>query len=77
MKLKEPSLVLRCRHADMVLVKSVLQLAKDRYAAIMKAHPPDVIVDEDTFLAAADDSSTPGHTWYSLSFLLFNFICQL
>eukprot|EP00250_Pteridium_aquilinum_P008544 c18027_g1_i1 orf=255-962(-) len=61
-KLKEPFLVLQCRHADLGLVKSVLQLAKDRYAAKMKAHPPDVVVDEKIFLPADDESSPLGRT---------------
>lgn len=60
LKLKEPSLLLRCRQADMGLVKSVLQFAKDKYAAKTKAHPPEVIVDENTFLPADDDLSNPG-----------------
>ncbi|KAI5074653.1 hypothetical protein GOP47_0010614 [Adiantum capillus-veneris] len=61
-KLKEPHLVLKCRHADLKLVKSVLQLAKDRFAAKMKDHPPDVVIDEETFLPAADELNTPGRT---------------
>eukprot|EP00250_Pteridium_aquilinum_P008545 c18027_g1_i2 orf=2190-2900(-) len=72
-KLKEPFLVLQCRHADLGLVKSVLQLAKDRYAAKMKAHPPDVVVDEKIFLPADDESSPLGRTWY---FLLAFFVCM-
>ncbi|MCO5558846.1 hypothetical protein L7F22_012434 [Adiantum nelumboides] len=61
-KMKEPHLVLRCRHADLKLVKSVLQVAKDRFAAKMKDHPPDVIIDEEIFLPDAEELSTSGQT---------------
>ncbi|KAH7430686.1 hypothetical protein KP509_08G009200 [Ceratopteris richardii] len=53
--LKEPYVVLQCRHVDVELVKTVLQLAKDKYAAKMKAHPPDVVIDDKFFLAADGD----------------------
>ncbi|GER27175.1 v-type proton ATPase subunit E [Striga asiatica] len=45
LRLKEPSVLLRCRKEDAQLVNSVLDSAKDEYAQKAKVHPPEIIVD--------------------------------
>ncbi|KAL6511055.1 hypothetical protein OROGR_022179 [Orobanche gracilis] len=45
LRLKEPSVLLRCREEDVHLVESVLDLAKDEYAQKAKVHLPEIIVD--------------------------------
>lgn len=45
LRLKEPSVLLRCREEDVHLVDSVLDSAKDEYAQKTKVHPPEIIVD--------------------------------
>ncbi|PKI51607.1 hypothetical protein CRG98_028031 [Punica granatum] len=45
LRLKEPSVLLRCRKDDAHLVESVLDSAKEEYAQKANVHPPDVIVD--------------------------------
>ncbi|KAL3616060.1 hypothetical protein CASFOL_040354 [Castilleja foliolosa] len=45
LRLKEPSLLLRCRKEDVHLVESVLDSAKEEYAKKAKVHSPEIIVD--------------------------------
>ncbi|KAL0436267.1 UNVERIFIED_CONTAM: V-type proton ATPase subunit E [Sesamum radiatum] len=45
LRLKEPSVLLRCREDDVHLVQSVLHSAKEEYAEKSKVHPPEIIVD--------------------------------
>ncbi|KAL6537882.1 hypothetical protein OROHE_012169 [Orobanche hederae] len=45
LRLKEPSVLLRCREEDVHLVESVLDSAKDEYAQKAKVHRPEIIVD--------------------------------
>ncbi|KAL0460812.1 UNVERIFIED_CONTAM: V-type proton ATPase subunit E [Sesamum latifolium] len=45
LRLKEPSVLLRCRKADLHHVRSVLHSAKEEYAEKAKVHPPEIIVD--------------------------------
>ncbi|CAA0836007.1 V-type proton ATPase subunit E1 [Striga hermonthica] len=45
LRLKEPSVLLRCRKEDVNLVESVLDSAKDEYAQKAQVHPPEIIVD--------------------------------
>ncbi|PIM99100.1 Vacuolar H+-ATPase V1 sector, subunit E [Handroanthus impetiginosus] len=45
LRLKEPSVLLRCRKEDVQLVQSVLQSATQEYAEKAKVHPPEIIVD--------------------------------
>ncbi|GER53060.1 v-type proton ATPase subunit E [Striga asiatica] len=45
LRLKEPSVLLRCRKEDVHLVESVLDSAKDEYAQKANVHPPEIIVD--------------------------------
>nr|GLL27624.1 V-type proton ATPase subunit E-like [Ipomoea trifida] len=45
LKLKEPSVLLRCRKDDVHLVEHVLHSAKEEYAAKERVHPPEIIID--------------------------------
>ncbi|CDP12113.1 unnamed protein product [Coffea canephora] len=45
LRLKEPSVLLRCRKDDLHLVESVLNSAKEEYAEKAKVHAPEIIVD--------------------------------
>ncbi|XP_073050883.1 V-type proton ATPase subunit E [Primulina eburnea] len=46
LRLKEPSVLLRCRKDDVQLVNSVLNSAKEEYAEKAKVHPPEIVVDD-------------------------------
>ncbi|XP_075506142.1 V-type proton ATPase subunit E [Primulina tabacum] len=46
LRLKEPSVLLRCRKDDVQLVNSVLNSAKEEYAQKAKVHPPEIVVDD-------------------------------
>lgn len=59
LRLKEPSVLLRCREEDMNLVESVLHAAKKEYAEKAKVHPPDVIVDTHIHLPPAPTHNQP------------------
>ncbi|XP_077239283.1 V-type proton ATPase subunit E-like [Tasmannia lanceolata] len=50
LRLKEPSVLLRCREADHGLVKSVLEEAKKEYAEKANVHAPNVTIDERVYL---------------------------
>ncbi|KAL6610389.1 hypothetical protein ACP70R_040358 [Stipagrostis hirtigluma subsp. patula] len=50
LRLREPSLVLRCREADRGLVESVLEAAKKEYAEKAKVNLPKVIIDGKVYL---------------------------
>ncbi|KAL6575733.1 hypothetical protein OROHE_000714 [Orobanche hederae] len=45
LRLKEPSVLLRCRKEDLHFVESVLHSAKEEYAHKAKVQPPEIIVD--------------------------------
>ncbi|CAA3010249.1 V-type proton ATPase subunit E-like [Olea europaea var. sylvestris] len=45
LRLKEPSVLLRCRKEDVGFVESVLDSAKKEYAKKATVHPPEIIVD--------------------------------
>ncbi|EPS70861.1 hypothetical protein M569_03897, partial [Genlisea aurea] len=46
LKLKEPSVLLRCRKEDLSLVESILESAKEEYASRAKVHTPEINVDQ-------------------------------
>uniref|UniRef100_A0A5B7AU92 Putative V-type proton ATPase subunit E-like n=1 Tax=Davidia involucrata TaxID=16924 RepID=A0A5B7AU92_DAVIN len=50
LRLKEPSVLLRCREVDVGLIESVLQDAKREYAEKAKVHAPKVTVDNCVYL---------------------------
>ncbi|XP_078431655.1 V-type proton ATPase subunit E-like [Wolffia australiana] len=61
LRLKEPSLLLRCRREDIELVESVLDSAKEEYAAIAKVHQPEIVVDHVTYLPPGRRLHHHGH----------------
>ncbi|OIW11105.1 hypothetical protein TanjilG_22912 [Lupinus angustifolius] len=63
LRLKEPSVLLRCREDDLQLVESVLDLAVQEYAEKANVHPPEIIVDKEVYLppAPSDDDSHALH----------------
>lgn len=50
LRLKEPSVLLRCREMDSQLVNSILDAAKQEYAEKAKVHAPKITVDEHVYL---------------------------
>ncbi|OVA13684.1 ATPase [Macleaya cordata] len=50
LRLKEPSVLLRCREVDRGLVQSILEKATQEYAEKAKVHPPKVTVDDRVYL---------------------------
>ncbi|KAA8517620.1 hypothetical protein F0562_015094 [Nyssa sinensis] len=50
LRLKEPSVLLRCREVDVGLVESVLEDAKREYAEKAKVHAPKVTIDKHVYL---------------------------
>ncbi|XP_010244569.1 PREDICTED: V-type proton ATPase subunit E-like [Nelumbo nucifera] len=50
LRLKEPSILLRCREVDRELIESILNEAKKEYAEKAKVHPPKVVIDDRVYL---------------------------
>ncbi|KAK9290365.1 hypothetical protein L1049_008534 [Liquidambar formosana] len=50
LRLKEPSVLLRCREVDLRVVESVLNEAKQEYAEQAKVHAPKITVDNRVYL---------------------------
>lgn len=64
LRLKESSVLLRCREADVSLVDSVLEEAKQEYAEKAKVHPPKVAVDKQTYLPPPPSTAeSHGPSW--------------
>ncbi|CAN7008954.1 unnamed protein product [Brassica rapa subsp. trilocularis] len=59
LRLKEPSVLLRCREEDLGLVESILDDAKEEYAGKANVHAPEVAVDTTIFLPPPPTSSDP------------------
>ncbi|XP_028774825.1 V-type proton ATPase subunit E [Neltuma alba] len=53
LRLKEPSVLLRCRKEDLHLVEHVLNSAAQEYADKASVHPPEIIVDKQVYLPPA------------------------
>ncbi|CAA7402675.1 unnamed protein product [Spirodela intermedia] len=53
LRLKEPSVLLRCRKEDVGLVESVLHSAKHEYAEKANVHHPEIVIDHVTHLPPA------------------------
>ncbi|XP_075492294.1 V-type proton ATPase subunit E-like [Primulina tabacum] len=60
LRLKEPSVLLRCRKDDAKLVNSVLRAAKEEYAEKAKVHPPEIVVDNVNLPPAPSDDNAHG-----------------
>ncbi|KAI3691825.1 hypothetical protein L6452_31627 [Arctium lappa] len=58
LRLKEPSVLLRCRKEDKHMVESVLHEAKAEYAGKTKVHEPEIIVDT-IYLPSAPSQNDP------------------
>ncbi|KAL0015943.1 hypothetical protein SO802_003012 [Lithocarpus litseifolius] len=56
LRLKEPSVLLRCREDDLHLVQSVLDSAAEEYSEKASVHAPEITVDNNVYLPPA-----PGH----------------
>lgn len=63
LRLKEPSVLLRCRKADLHLVESVLHKAKEEYAHKAKVHSPEIVVDSIHLPPAPSHHDTHGLFW--------------
>ncbi|KAI3727698.1 hypothetical protein L6452_16316 [Arctium lappa] len=46
LRLKEPSVLLRCRKEDLHMVESVLDSAKEKYAGKEHVHTPEIVIDD-------------------------------
>ncbi|MED6186153.1 hypothetical protein PIB30_064084 [Stylosanthes scabra] len=53
LRLKEPSVLLRCRKEDVHSVEHVLDSAAQEYAEKANVHPPEIIVDREVYLPPA------------------------
>ncbi|KAF7828180.1 V-type proton ATPase subunit E [Senna tora] len=53
LRLKEPSVLLRCRKHDLHLVEDVLDSAAQEYADKTNVHPPEIIIDKQIYLPPA------------------------
>ncbi|CAI0441566.1 unnamed protein product [Linum tenue] len=53
LRLKEPAVLLRCREADVNLVESVLDSAKEEYAEKAQVHAPEILLDQQIYLPPA------------------------
>jgi V-type H+-transporting ATPase subunit E len=60
LRLKEPSVLLRCRKEDLKLVESVLNSAKEEYGEKAKVHPPEIIIDTVHLPPAPSDKNAHG-----------------
>ncbi|KAK2425910.1 V-type proton ATPase subunit E [Trifolium repens] len=59
LRLKEPSVLLRCRKEDLQLVEDVLDSATQEYAEKANLHVPEIVVDKDVFLPPAPSHHNP------------------
>ncbi|XP_074558711.1 V-type proton ATPase subunit E-like [Curcuma longa] len=53
LRLKEPAVLLRCREEDLQLVEAILSSTIEEYAGKASGHPPEIVVDKNTFLPPA------------------------
>jgi V-type H+-transporting ATPase subunit E len=67
LRLREPSVVLRCREADRVHVEPVLEAAKKEYAEKNKVNLPKIIIDSKVYLPPQrTNDSAHGPSWLVL-----------
>ncbi|XP_058778323.1 V-type proton ATPase subunit E-like [Vicia villosa] len=59
LRLKEPSVLLRCREVDLPLVEDVLESAAQEYAEKANLHVPEIVVDKDVYLPPAPNHHNP------------------
>lgn len=63
LRLKEPSVLLRCRKDDVHLVEDVLDAAKEEYAEKAMVHSPEIIVDNIHLPPAPSHHNAHGPSW--------------
>ncbi|PKA63615.1 V-type proton ATPase subunit E [Apostasia shenzhenica] len=59
LRLKEPSVLLRCRKQDLELVEAILHTAKHEYAQKAGVHQPEIIVDNQVYLPPSPSHNHP------------------
>ena len=59
LRLREPSLMLRCREIDVAVVESVIEEAKKTYASKAKVSVPKIDIDKKEYLPAPPINSDP------------------
>lgn len=64
LRLKEPSVLLRCRKEDVHMVQSVLQAAKAEYAKRTHVHEPEIIVDSIYLPPSPSHHDPHALSWY-------------
>lgn len=76
-RLKEPSVLLRCREMDLNVVNSVLEEAKREYAKKTGAQAPSIVVDQVHLPPPPphDGTNSIGPSWWVMSFCSFTFSC--
>jgi hypothetical protein len=68
LRLREPSVVLRCREADRGHVESVLEAAKKEYAEKAKVNLPKILIDGKVYLPPPKTArDAHGPFWYTQS----------
>ncbi|PNX97676.1 V-type proton ATPase subunit E-like protein [Trifolium pratense] len=67
LRLKEPSVLLRCRKEDLHLVENVLDSAAKEYAEKANVHVPEIVVDKDVYLPPAPSHHNPHDLHWELS----------
>ncbi|KAL0656168.1 hypothetical protein Bca4012_076752 [Brassica carinata] len=67
LRLKEPSVLLRCREMDNKVVESIIEDAKKHYAEKAKVASPNITIDEKVFLPPPPNPKLPDshdlHCW--------------
>lgn len=71
LRLKEPSVLLRCRKEDEHTVQAVLHAAKAEYAEKTQVHEPEIIVDTIYLPPAPSHHDPHALSWY-ISILIQN-----
>ncbi|KAJ9549686.1 hypothetical protein OSB04_022229 [Centaurea solstitialis] len=69
LRLKEPSVLLRCRKEDLHMVESVLESAKEKYAGKGHVHAPEIVIDDIHLPPAPSHDDPHALSWYTSVFL--------
>ncbi|KAD6120279.1 hypothetical protein E3N88_11550 [Mikania micrantha] len=65
LRLREPSVLLRCREVDLSIVESALEESKKEYASKAKVQPPRIDIDKTVFLPPPPTNADPHRpSWY-------------
>ena len=63
LRLKEPSVILRCRESDLGLVNAILEDAKNEYLEKTGADYLTIQLDEKKYLPPGQDAKSDGQFW--------------